>query len=57
VARATDRFGETLALANIPAVLIGDKLSDKLPLKAIRLAPAAVLAALGLMTLSGVKLW
>jgi putative Ca2+/H+ antiporter (TMEM165/GDT1 family) len=45
--------GTTLGmlLANIPAVLIGARLADRLPLKAIRLAAAAVFALLGVLTL------
>lgn len=46
-------LGTTLGmmLANIPAVLIGDRLAGRLPVKAIRIAAAAVFAALGLVTL------
>jgi putative Ca2+/H+ antiporter (TMEM165/GDT1 family) len=40
-------------LANIPAVLIGDKLAGRLPLKAIRLTVVAVFLALGVVILSG----
>jgi putative Ca2+/H+ antiporter (TMEM165/GDT1 family) len=48
--------GTTLGmmLANIPAVLLGDKIADKLPVKAIRVTAAIVFAALGLLTLTGV---
>jgi putative Ca2+/H+ antiporter (TMEM165/GDT1 family) len=42
--------------ANIPVVLLGDKLAGKLPVKAIRLTAAAVFAALGIVTLSGWRL-
>ena len=46
-------LGTTLGmmLANIPAVLIGDRIADRLPVRAIRIAAAAVFAALGIWTL------
>ena len=46
-------LGTTLGmmLANIPAVLIGDRIAGKLPVRAIRMAAAVVFAALGLWTL------
>ena len=49
-------IGTTLGmmLANIPAVLIGDRIYDRLPVKAIRIAAAIVFAALGVLTLAGV---
>jgi len=40
-----------MMLANIPAVLIGDRIAGKLPIRAIRIAAAVVFAALGLWTL------
>jgi len=45
--------GTTLGMmaANVPAVLIGEKLAKKLPLKAIRWTAAAVFAATGILTL------
>ena len=48
--------GTTLGmmLANIPAVLLGNKVADKLPAKTIRIGAAAVCAILGLLTLAGV---
>jgi Ca2+/H+ antiporter, TMEM165/GDT1 family len=51
-------LGTTLGmmLANIPAVVIGGKLAGRLPVKAIRLTAAIVFAALGIITLSGVRL-
>jgi Ca2+/H+ antiporter, TMEM165/GDT1 family len=51
-------IGTTLGmmLANIPAVIIGDKLAGKLPVKAIRVTAAVVFAALGVITLSGLRL-
>jgi Ca2+/H+ antiporter, TMEM165/GDT1 family len=49
-------IGTTLGmmLANIPAVLIGDRIADKLPVKAIRITAAVVFAALGVLTFAGV---
>jgi putative Ca2+/H+ antiporter (TMEM165/GDT1 family) len=46
-------LGTTLGmmLANIPAVLIGNRIADKLPLKPIRIAAAVVFAGLGVLTL------
>jgi putative Ca2+/H+ antiporter (TMEM165/GDT1 family) len=48
--------GTTLGmmLANVPAVLLGSKLADRLPVKAIRITAAIVFAALGVLTLAGV---
>jgi putative Ca2+/H+ antiporter (TMEM165/GDT1 family) len=48
-------LGTTLGmmLANIPAVVIGDNLAGRLPVKAIRITAAAVFAALGIATLGG----
>jgi putative Ca2+/H+ antiporter (TMEM165/GDT1 family) len=49
-------IGTTLGmmLANIPAVLLGDRIADRLPMKAIRITAAVVFAALGVLTLAGV---
>jgi putative Ca2+/H+ antiporter (TMEM165/GDT1 family) len=46
-------IGTTLGMmiANIPAVLIGDRIADKLPVKAIRITAALLFAALGILTL------
>jgi Ca2+/H+ antiporter, TMEM165/GDT1 family len=46
-------LGTTLGmmLANIPAVLLGDRMAGRLPVRAIRAAAAAVFAALGIATL------
>jgi putative Ca2+/H+ antiporter (TMEM165/GDT1 family) len=46
-------LGTTLGmmLANVPAVILGDKLAGKLPLKAIRSAVAFVFATLGIATI------
>jgi Ca2+/H+ antiporter, TMEM165/GDT1 family len=48
-------LGTTLGmmLANIPAVLIGNRIADKLPVKAIRFTAAVVFAAIGVITLAG----
>jgi Ca2+/H+ antiporter, TMEM165/GDT1 family len=50
--------GTTLGmmLANIPAVILGDKLSDRLPVKAIRVTAAVVFGILGVITLGGLPL-
>lgn len=42
-----------MMLANIPAVLIGHRLADKLPVRVIRVAAAVVFAALAVLTLAG----
>jgi putative Ca2+/H+ antiporter (TMEM165/GDT1 family) len=41
-----------MMLANIPAVLIGRRIANKLPVKAIRLTAAIVFAVLGVLTLA-----
>jgi putative Ca2+/H+ antiporter (TMEM165/GDT1 family) len=48
-------LGTTLGmmLANIPAVLIGDRMADKLPAKAIRTTAAVVFTVLGVLTVAG----
>lgn len=43
-----------MMLANIPAVLVGEALAHKLPLKAIRIIAAAVFIITGVVTISGV---
>jgi putative Ca2+/H+ antiporter (TMEM165/GDT1 family) len=43
-----------MMLANIPAVLVGDRIADRIPVKAIRITAAIVFAALGVLTLAGV---
>lgn len=43
----------SMMLANIPAVLAGNKLADRLPVTAIRITTAVVFAALGVLTLAG----
>jgi putative Ca2+/H+ antiporter (TMEM165/GDT1 family) len=42
-----------MMLANIPAVLIGGRLAERLPVKLIRIAAAAVFAGLAVLTLAG----
>jgi Ca2+/H+ antiporter, TMEM165/GDT1 family len=41
-----------MMLANIPAVLIGDRIAYKLPMRAIRFTAAVAFAVLGILTLS-----
>lgn len=50
-------LGTTLGMmvANIPAVLIGGRIADRLPVKAIRITAAVVFAALGLLTIAGFR--
>ena len=43
-----------MMLANIPAVLLGHKLANKLPLKGIRILAALIFAVLAVLTLIGV---
>jgi putative Ca2+/H+ antiporter (TMEM165/GDT1 family) len=47
--------GTTLGMmaANIPAVVIGNRMADKLPVRVIRIASGIVFAALGAATLLG----
>ena len=45
-----------MMLANIPAVVLGDRLAGRLPVKAIRLTAAVVFSLLGVATLSGLRL-
>jgi putative Ca2+/H+ antiporter (TMEM165/GDT1 family) len=49
-------LGTTLGmmLANIPAVLIADRIADKLPVKPIRITAAVAFALIGVLTLAGV---
>lgn len=48
--------GTTLGmmLANVPAVIVGNKLAGKLPLKLVRAVAAAILFVLGILILLGV---
>jgi Ca2+/H+ antiporter, TMEM165/GDT1 family len=48
-------MGTTLGmmLANIPAVLAGDRIGNRLPIRTIRIAAAMVFAVLGVLTLVG----
>jgi putative Ca2+/H+ antiporter (TMEM165/GDT1 family) len=43
-----------MMLANIPAVLLGHRLADKLPVKAIRIVTALVFAVIGVLTVARV---
>jgi putative Ca2+/H+ antiporter (TMEM165/GDT1 family) len=47
-------IGTTLGmmLANIPAVLAGDRIAEMLPVRTIRITAAVVFAALGILTLA-----
>jgi putative Ca2+/H+ antiporter (TMEM165/GDT1 family) len=49
-------LGTTLGMlaANIPAVLLGEALAQKLPMKAIRIAAAGMFIATGLVTMFGI---
>jgi putative Ca2+/H+ antiporter (TMEM165/GDT1 family) len=49
-------IGTTLGmmLANIPVVVIGGRLADRLPIRTIRVAAAMVFAALGVLTAAGI---
>lgn len=49
-------FGTTIGMliANIPAVLVGEALAQKLPMKAIRIVAAGVFIATGLVTIFGI---
>jgi len=39
-----------MMLANVPAVILGDRLADNLPVKAIRMAAAVLFGLLGVLT-------
>jgi len=47
--------GTTLGmmLANVPAVIMGDKIADKMPVKLVHRIAAAIFAILGVATLLG----
>jgi putative Ca2+/H+ antiporter (TMEM165/GDT1 family) len=47
-------IGTTLGmmLANIPAVFVGDRIAEKLPVRTIRITAAMVFAALGVLTIA-----
>ncbi len=49
-------FGTTfgMLIANIPAVLVGEALAQKLPMKTIRIIAAGVFIATGLVTMIGI---
>ena len=48
--------GTTLGMmiANVPAVLLGDRIADKMPVKAVHAVAALIFAVLGVLTLVGV---
>lgn len=48
-------IGTTLGMmiANVPAVLLGNRIADRLPVKAVHRVAAAIFAVLGLMVLLG----
>ena len=48
-------LGTTLGMmaANVPAVLLGDRLAGKLPIRSIQLAAALAFAGIGAATLAG----
>lgn len=52
-------IGTTLGMmiANIPAVLVGEALAQKLPMKTIRMVAAGVFIATGIVTMLGVSGW
>jgi len=43
-----------MPVANIPAVLIGDHIAEWLPVRAIRIAAAAVFVVLGILAIAGI---
>ena len=45
-----------MMLANVPAVILGNQLAGRLPVKAIRVTAAVLFGLLGVLTLSGVRL-
>ena len=49
-------LGTTLGMmaANVPAVIVGEALAKRLPLKAIRISAALVFVATGVLTITGV---
>jgi Ca2+/H+ antiporter, TMEM165/GDT1 family len=52
-------LGTTLGmmLANVPAVLLGDRIAERLPVRAIRIVAAVVFVALGVLTIAGIGGW
>jgi putative Ca2+/H+ antiporter (TMEM165/GDT1 family) len=53
-ARFEQFYPVVLGTTPIPAVLVGDRIADKLPVKAIRITAALAFAALGALTLAGI---
>jgi len=48
--------GTTLGmmLANVPAVVVGDRIADRMPIRLVHVVAAVIFAALGIATLAGV---
>ena len=42
-----------MMIANVPAVLLGNKIADKLPVRAVHIVAAAIFAVLGVVVLMG----
>jgi putative Ca2+/H+ antiporter (TMEM165/GDT1 family) len=42
-----------MMLANIPVVVIGDRIAGRLPVRAIRIVAALVFTGLGILTIAG----
>ncbi len=49
-------LGTTLGmvLANVPVVVVGNAIADRIPMRAVRIAAAAVFAVMGLLALAGI---
>jgi putative Ca2+/H+ antiporter (TMEM165/GDT1 family) len=45
-----------MMLANVPAVLLGDKLTQRLPVRTLQIVAAIIMAALGVFVLIGIDL-
>jgi putative Ca2+/H+ antiporter (TMEM165/GDT1 family) len=43
-----------MMIANVPAVLLGNRIADKLPVRAVHAVAALIFAALGVAVLLGV---
>ena len=42
-----------MLIADVPAVFVGDKLADKIPMRLVHMVAAGIFAALGVATLLG----
>ena len=49
------RVAPSPLIANVPAVLLGDRLADQLPFRLVHLVAAAIFAVLGVATLLGAE--